>query len=435
MIVVALCVCASASLAAQALSAVPTGIAAVDSATVARGAWRRGQLALRAGDTLTALREIAHAASAWPTQPVYVWGHAQAAARARDTAAALAALTGYADYALGADVASDAVLAHLVRRADFAAVVARLMSNAKPMARSTVRATFPDSSFWPEGMDHDPRTGRWYAASVRHGIIVELGAGGAARELWPRGVKGMGALLAVRVDTARGVLWATTSGLPQTHGYARGDSTIAALLEIRPSDGAILRRWDLPVIAGGHTLGDVAVGAGGEIFMTDSNEPVLYRLRSERDTLERITSPLFRSLQGVAPTRDGRVAYVADYSHGILRVDLGTGAVTRVEDAPRSTTLGCDGIVLYRGAIIAVQNVAPARVMRFVLDPSGTRFTSAEVLDRNSEVADEPTIGTIVGNAFVYVANSQWEKYTDGGALKPGAKLTAPLLLSLPLPR
>jgi sugar lactone lactonase YvrE len=421
---------AALSLTAQA----PTGVAVVDSANVARSAWRRGQLALRAGDTLTSLREIAHAAAAWPAQPVYVWGHAQAAARARDTAGVVTALTRYADYALGADITSDAVLAPFARLAGVAPVAARLLANARPLARSGVRVTFPDSSFWPEGMDHDPRTGRWYAASIRHGTIAELGADGSARELWQRAAKGMGALLAVRVDTARSVLWATTSGLPQTNGYTRGDSAIAALLEVRPSDGAILRRWDLPVIAGGHTLGDIAVGAGGEVFMTDSNEPVLYRLRSERDTLERITSPLFRSLQGIAPTRDGRVVYVADYSHGILRLDLSSGAVTRVEDAPRSTTLGCDGIVLYNGAIIAVQNgVAPARVMRFVLDASGTRFTRAEVLDRNSEVADEPTIGTIVGDAFVYVANSQWEKYTEAGVLKPGVKLTPPVLLSIPL--
>jgi len=37
------------------------------------------------------------------------------------------------------------------------------------------------------------------------------------------------------------------------------------------------------------------------------------------------------------------------------------------------------------------------------------------------------------GTPFVYVANSQWEKYTDDGKRKPEVKLTAPVLLSLPL--
>jgi hypothetical protein len=106
-----------------------------------------------------------------------------------------------------------------------------------------------------------------------------------------------------------------------------------------------------------------------------------------------------------------------------------------VADAPGSTSLGCDGIVWDRGAIIAVQNgVSPARVVRFVLDPSGTQFTRIDVLDQNFDVADEPTIGTIAGREFVYVANSQWDKHDAKGNSLAGKTLTPPKLLSVPLP-
>jgi sugar lactone lactonase YvrE len=242
-------------------------------------------------------------------------------------------------------------------------------------------------------------------------------------------------MLGVRVDTARGVLWATTSGIPQMSDYLPRDSGIAALLRIRVSDGTIEKRWNIRPVSGGHVLGDLAIGPRGDVFLTDSSEPVFYRLRPGADSLESIRSPLFHSLQGMAPSPDGRRVYVADYSHGILIVDLATRAVTRVPDAPRSTSLGCDGIVLDRGAIIAVQNgVSPARVVRFVLDARGTRFTRADVLDQNSTVADEPTIGTIVGREFVYVANSQWDKHDAAGTPLPGKTLTRPKLLALPLP-
>jgi len=110
--------------------------------------------------------------------------------------------------------------------------------------------------------------------------------------------------------------------------------------------------------------------------------------------------------------------------------------VMRVSDAPHTTSLGCDGIALDRGAIVAVQNgVYPPRVVRFVLDAGGTRIAVVEVLDRNVAVADEPTIGAVVGREFVYVANSQWEKHTTNGALVPGARLRGPVLLAVPLPR
>jgi len=183
-------------------------------------------------------------------------------------------------------------------------------------------------------------------------------------------------------------------------------------------------------------LGDLAIGPRGDVFMTDSNEPVLYRVRPGLDTLEAIRNTLFRSLQGIAPTPDGKLAYVADYSHGILRVDLGTNEVTRVEDAPASTSLGVDGIMWDRGAIIAVQNgVAPARIMRFTLDASGRRFSRADVLDRNTPLADEPTIGTIAGDEFVYVANSQWEKYEAARRGMASQPLIGARLLAVPLPR
>lgn len=410
-----------------------TGDPTVDSASVARAAWRRGQLALRAREHAAAEREIARAAAAWPTQPAYVWGLAVAAALAGDTATVLRALDSYADFDLGNDLRADTVLRAYVARPDFAAVVARHDRNRAPMTRSRVAVTLADSTVWPEGMDYDPRTRRWYLASVAHRTIVEVDAHGHTRELWPRDTPRIASMLAVRVDRARGVLWATTSAVPQILAHAQADSNVAALMKVRIADGAVLRRWDLAPSPRGHTLGDVAIARSGDVWLSDSNEPVLYRLRLGADSLERFTSPLFRSLQGIAPLPDGRAVFVADYSHGILRVELPSGRTTRVQDAPRSTSLGCDGIVWDSDGIVAIQNgVSPARVVRFTLDRSRSRIMRAEVIDRNP-IADEPTIGTLVGHEFVYVANSQWEKHGDDGALRAGARLTAPILLAVPL--
>jgi len=263
--------------------------------------------------------------------------------------------------------------------------------------------------------------------------VIEVAPDGTQRELWPRGQAGLGAIMGVRVDPRGDMLWATMSGLPQMGGFQPADSAIAALVQVRIRDGAIVRRLDLGGKAK-HVLGDLAIGPEGDVLMTDSESPVLYRLRPASDTLEAMSHPLFRSLQGIAPSPDENTIFVADYSHGILRVDLRDRSATRVADAPGSTSLGCDGISWYRNSIVAVQNgVSPARVMRFYLDASGTRFTRAEIIDRNSAIADEPTIGTIAGNEFVYVANSQWEKYSETGKRDAAIPLTRPVLLSVPL--
>jgi len=411
-----------------------TGIAPVDSASVARAAWTRASAAMVTHDYASTRREVERAASAWPTQPTYLWGRAIAALLTNDTTAVLAALDAYAGLGLGRDLHGDARFAGLTNQPRFASVVARLDSNRAPLARSRVVATLTDSTFWPEGVDYDPRSHRYYVGSVRHRTIAEVVNGKVTRELWPRGKAGIGAVLGVRVDTTRGVLWATLAGIPQMEGYAPADSSIAAIVRVRITDGEIERRWDLPPVPRGHALGDLAIGPAGDVFITDSNDPVLYRLGPGSDTLESIRHPLFRSLQGMAAPSDANVLYVADYSHGMLRVDLATRGVRRLDDAPGTTALGCDGLAWDNGAIIAVQNgVAPARTMRFVLDRTGTRIERAELLDRNTLIADEPTIGTIVAGEFVYVANSQWEKYTESGARIPARRLTAPVLLAVPV--
>jgi hypothetical protein len=413
----------------------PTGIAAVDSAAVARVAWSRASAALSERKFDAARAEIERAANAWPTQPAYLWASATFAARAGDTSRLHDRLAELSALGLGRDLRRDSTFARYADHPSIAPVLTALGALAGSDPHSRIRATLDDSTFWPEGVDYDSRTGRFYVASVRHRTVAELIPGKPARELWARDRSDMGAVYGVRVDASRGVLWVTMSAPHPIQGEPRGDSTIAALLRVRLRDGVIERRWNVRPTLGGHTLGDLAVGPAGDVFMTDSNHPVLYRLRAGADTLERITHPLFHSLQGIAPAPDGRIIYVADYSHGLLRVELETSTVERLADASTSTSLGCDGIVWDRGAIIAVQNgVSPARVMRFVLDASGRRIVRADLLDRNSAVADEPTIGTIARGEFVYVANSQWEKFTDDGERKVSLRLTAPILLAVPLP-
>jgi D-alanyl-D-alanine carboxypeptidase len=407
----------------------------VDSASAARAHWASANAALAAHDTVGAYRHATRAATAWPTQPTYVWGRAVTAALAGDTAAAREALTAYAALGLGRDIRADPRFRTIVADGRLTSLVEQLAANQQSIGNSRVAFQLADSTLWPEGIDYDPRTGRFYITSVRHRTIVERLANGATRELIPRFTSGIGAILAVRVDTARNVLWATSSGLPQMVNYSPSDSSHGAILRISLRDG-VIERWNLPG-GGRHVLGDIAVAPNGDVYVTDSAQPLLYRFRPADGAIERISSPLFHSLQGIAVRVDpqfGVVLHLADYSHGLLFIHTASGAIGRVQDAPQSTALGIDGLVADGGALIAIQNgVAPARVMRFQLDSAGTTVTRVELLDRNSAMADEPTAGVIVGRRFLYIANSQWEKYDAAGNRRTSAPLRRPLVLELPL--
>ena len=218
-------------------------------------------------------------------------------------------------------------------------------------------------------------------------------------------------------------------------GYIPADSGRSGIYAFDLASGRLKSRYLLPGSAPGHLLGDLVVAPNGDVYATDSQDPAIWRVRKGSDRVEEfLRHPLFRSLQGPAFHPSGRTLYVADYSHGVLAVDLNTREVTALPAPPGTTSLGIDGLVWYDGGLIGVQNgVTPARIVRLALDQGGRRITAIDLLDRHP-IATEPTIGTVWGKSFFYVANSQWDEYDDAGQLKPGVRLERPRILEIKLP-
>ena len=95
---------------------------------------------------------------------------------------------------------------------------------------------------------------------------------------------------------------------------------------------------------------------------------------------------------------------------------------------------GIDGLYCHRGRLIGIHNgVAPHRVVRFGLLPSGERILEAEVLELAHRRYPEPTLGVLVEGALFYVANSQWERFGPDGRIPDLDRLERPVVLRLPL--
>ena len=409
---------------------------AADSARVARDAWRQATPLVRRREWAPAREHARRAFEAWPAQPFYVTAYASLSARLSDTAQTLRALTHLADLGLGLDVAADSDFV-LVRDAPaLRGVIRRLSANAAPMPKSTVAATLGEADFFPEGMSHDSARGVWYLGSIRHRKVARITRGGTSDDIVKEGQDGLWAVLGVRADPARGTLWVTTAAIPQMAGYVAADSGRSGIYAFDLASGRLKARYLLPDGAPGHLLGDLVVAPNGDVYATDSQDPVIWRVVKGADQVQEfLRHPLFRSLQGPAVHPSGRILYVADYSHGVLAVDLNTREVTSLATPARTTVLGVDGLAWHDGSLIGVQNgVAPARIVRLGLDAGGRRITEFAVLDRHLPLATEPTIGTVWGRSFFYVANSQWEAYDDAGRLKAGARLEPPRILEIKLP-
>ena len=418
------------------LASLPAHVSAQSDPVVAsRAAYQEAVQAYKARDFPAFLRHTKEAERLRPAHGVIVYGLACAYALTGDTAAALATLRHFAALGHTADLDADTDFTSLRALPAFDSLRQAMRRNAAPLVRSTPAFTLAERDLLTEGIAYDPKTRSFFVGSVHRGKILRVDDGGRATEFVPPGLKGFWAPLGMRVDAARRVLWVAGAALPQTAGYDSADAGRSGLFRFDLASGALTGRFPLPADGQPHTLGDVTIARNGDVYSTDSRGPAVYRVRAGSDSIEQFaTSPLLLSAQGLALDAEERTLYVADYSRGILRIDLATRAIRLLETADDVLALGIDGLYLVKGSLVGIQNgVEPHRVVRLRLDARGDRVEHSAVLERARPDYAEPTLGVVVGRDLYYVAASQWERFREDGTIDAPETLRPPLVLRLRL--
>jgi sugar lactone lactonase YvrE len=420
---------------ALALVAPRPAIAQDDPVLASRAAYQQAVKAYEAHDVSAFLAHARDAQRLRPDHGGVTYALASACAMSGDTAGAFAMLRRFARLGYTADIMADSDLVHLRSQPAFEAIRRELARNAEPVMRSQAAFTLPERDLLTEGIAYDPGSGAFFVGSVHHRKIFRIDRSGRVAEFVASARDGLWAPLGMRADSARGVLWVATAAVPQMVGFDTVDAGRSGLFAFDLATGALRARYLLPKDGAPHALGDVTLSRAGDVYASDSRAPAIYRVPAGADTLEQfLTSPLLLSAQGMALDRDERAMYVADYSRGILRVDLASRKVQLVPPADGVLTLGIDGLYGVGGDLVGVQNgVTPYRVVRLHLDGDGRRIVSAEVLERARPDYAEPTLGVVVGRTLYYVANSQWERFREDGTIDAPDALRNPLVLRLPL--
>lgn len=184
----------------------------------------------------------------------------------------------------------------------------------------------------------------------------------------------------------------------------------------------------------GATVSDIAVGPDGEVYASDPIGGGIYRATPGAAVLETLVAPgSFRSPQGLAASMDGKHLYVSDYRYGLAMIDLASGDVSRLASDVPAALDGIDGLWLYEGELIAVQNgTSPMRISAFRLSEDGSRIIGHRVLEQAHPDWTEPLGGSIADGALYYVATGQWDRY-DKGRLRDGATAIPTMVRRLPL--
>jgi hypothetical protein len=394
--------------------------------------------ALAAGDLSKAEADAEALQQLAPNSPAVFVLRTRIAERRGDRAAALRALDQYAATGLASHAWADPSLAALAADPGLAPIRRRFEANERPTGTLAPVATvgagpLGAGPLLAEAVARDASRDRWLVSSVHRRTILQIDGAGRVRPYLAADA-GLWGVFNLAIDARRSVLWASTAAAPQSRGFSAADRGVTALVKIDLESGRILARY-APPPKPDRSFGDLAIGADGTVYVSDSGAGEVWRLRHGAVSLERLDKGGLGSPQGIVPTPDGRRLIVADYSSGLEAIDLASGAVSHLAVPADAALVGSDGVSrrgVSRSLIIVQNGIAPQRVIQVDLDRSWSRVTAWRVLAANLPQMSEPTGGVVAGGRFVFLPRSQWAAFADDGALK-APDPAPPLIASLPL--
>ncbi|MFZ2905676.1 MAG: hypothetical protein WAZ98_05685 [Cyclobacteriaceae bacterium] len=302
----------------------------------------------------------------------------------------------------------------------------------KPIVHSDTAFLISDRTLHPESIAAG-EAGEFFVTSVHKRKIVKIDRNGNRIDFTREAQDGITALLGIKVDRSKKVLWACSSPMPEMENF--DTVSRSAVFKYDLQSGKLLGKF-IPAASVKHSVfGDLILNQKGEAFISDSQSNTIFRVHESDQTLESyFTSKEFWNIQGIAFTPDEHYLYIADYVKGLFRLNTQTKELTHVVAPPGISLKGIDGLLCYDNALVAIQNgVSPIRVTRLTLSERGDTITGHEIIDRNHPAFHEPTNGCVVGTTLYYIGNSQWSGYDENHQLKPLDQLQDVVILKVNL--
>ncbi|HRH43907.1 MAG TPA: hypothetical protein PKY82_19910 [Pyrinomonadaceae bacterium] len=390
--------------------------------------------AYHAKDFPAFLENMKQADSLNPNHPRITYNLAIAYNLNGKTSEAITSLTKLAAMKLVYPIEKDDDFASLKTTADFQNLVKTFEANAKPTNQAQTAFNVHEKGLVAESVAYDAKTKNFYLASVAGRKILKVGADGKTTIFADKSL-GLWSVFGIKIDSKRQILWAASSAHKQMPDLKAEENGMTGIFKFDLKSGKLIKKYSVSNQPKAHWLGDLSIAPNGDVYATDSINPMIFIIRRAKDEIEPfLESANFVSPQGLDFTPNGKYMLMADYSKGIFKINLATKEVTKIIPAENSTMLGIDGLYFRQNSLIATQNgVNPQRVIRFVLSKDLNRVERFEILEANNPLFDEVTLGVLSGDQFYFIANSQWNLLGDGGKFAAPEKLTDVNILKIKL--
>ena len=279
----------------------------------------------------------------------------------------------------------------------------RLARRARVVVRSEVARKISGVDLRPEGHAYDTKRRRVLISSGKHRKVVAVDEAGQVADVTRPGQDGLLAVLGMKVDEGRDLLWVASAAAPFMVPAKEEEAGHSMLHAFDLQSGAT--KWAIAYARTPSLLNDLDLAEDGSVYATDSQSGAVVVARDGIFT-DVVAPGRFEGPNGIALAAAGDALFVADF-RGVHRVELASGAVSKLSPpAGVSTIGGFDGLYLRGGALIGVQNIfGRGRVWRLRLRADGRALESAEILETGRPDYVNPTTGTFADGAFYYLAN------------------------------
>jgi sugar lactone lactonase YvrE len=306
----------------------------------------------------------------------------------------------YARFAL-----ADSILKPLAARLSDVNVAQLAAAADSGVSRGSVWATISERDLIPEGTAYDPFTRSVLIGSLNKNKIIAIAADGTVSERVPAGTGGLGSVVGIHVDSARGILWVASNRRYDTPA----DSSKSALFAFDARSGSFRSRVESPS-SSLNFFNDITSDRAGNVYLTDTQGGAVWILTQGSSRMEKF-EPVGQvdAPNGITISSNGRHLFVADLDH-IQVVDLPTRETWRLAVPDSLNVSGIDGLAFSSGGLIAHHPLAFWRIARYELDPSSRRIIGRTVIERSTPDSRTSTTGEVVRGEYIYIGNSQIDR-------------------------
>ncbi len=297
------------------------------------------------------------------------------------------------------------------------------------ISNSVKIVSLSEKELHPEGLEFLTKSNLWLASSIRKRKIVSFDSKTGTCSDWFSDDQ-LYAVFSIKKDANEEFLWVATSAIPEMERFSVDLDGKAAVLKIDIKTKKVVQRFEME---GNHLFGDLYVTKTNEVYVSDSNKPIIYKIQNDVMTEWISLEKEAYNLQGIALNTDESKLFVADYLKGISVIELNDKSRQWLIFPAGTIGKGIDGLCFYKSTLIAVQNgVKPIRLVQFNLNNEQNAITGFRIIDHNRAELNEPALATIVKNKLYFFANSPWQAYDTNGNLDL-TKFDNPMLFAMKL--